>query len=66
MGDVSIETAGESSRETIFNIDRPQEIADHINEHSQNGTLERLPYRHGAVATAKGKLPFPTVASHAG
>ena len=35
VGDVSIETAGESSRETIFNIDRPQEIADHINEHSQ-------------------------------
>jgi len=37
VGDVSIETAGESSRETIFNIDRPQEIADHINEHSQKG-----------------------------
>jgi uncharacterized membrane protein YdbT with pleckstrin-like domain len=35
VGDLSIETAGESSRETIFNIDRPQEIADHINEHSQ-------------------------------
>src|SRR5579862_6886138 len=35
VGDVSIETAGESSRETIYNIDRPQEIADHINEHSQ-------------------------------
>jgi uncharacterized membrane protein YdbT with pleckstrin-like domain len=35
VGDVSIETAGESSRLTIFNIDRPQEIADHINEHSQ-------------------------------
>ncbi len=36
-GDLSIETAGESSRETIFNIDRPQEIADHINELSQRG-----------------------------
>jgi uncharacterized membrane protein YdbT with pleckstrin-like domain len=35
VGDVSIETAGGSSRETIFNIDRPQEIADHINEHSR-------------------------------
>ncbi len=35
VGDVSIETAGEGSRETILNIDRPQEIADHINEHSQ-------------------------------
>src|SRR5208283_549217 len=37
VGDVSVETAGEASRETIFNIDRPQEIADHINEHSQKG-----------------------------
>jgi len=37
VGDVSIEPAGEASRETIFNIDRPQEIADHINEHSQRG-----------------------------
>ena len=36
-GDLSIETAGEASRETIFNIDRPQEIADHINELSQRG-----------------------------
>ena len=31
VGDVSIETAGGSSRETIYNIDRPQQIADHIN-----------------------------------
>ncbi|MFZ0960844.1 MAG: PH domain-containing protein [Terriglobia bacterium] len=37
VGDVSIETAGEASRETIFNVDRPQEIADRINEHSQKG-----------------------------
>jgi uncharacterized membrane protein YdbT with pleckstrin-like domain len=37
VGDLSIETAGEASGETIFNIDRPQEIADHINEHSQKG-----------------------------
>jgi uncharacterized membrane protein YdbT with pleckstrin-like domain len=37
VGDLSIETAGESSRETIFDIDRPQQIADHINEHSQKG-----------------------------
>jgi len=40
VGDVSIETAGGSSRETIFNIDRPQEIADHINEHSQKEPLK--------------------------
>jgi hypothetical protein len=37
VGDLSIETAGEASRETIVNIDRPQEIADHINELSQRG-----------------------------
>lgn len=37
VGDLSIETAGESSRETIHDIDRPQAIADHINEHSQKG-----------------------------
>ena len=37
VGDLSIETAGEASRLTIFQIDRPQEIADHINEHSQKG-----------------------------
>src|SRR5208283_1868283 len=37
VGDVSVETAGEASRETIYNIDKPQQIADHINEHSQKG-----------------------------
>jgi membrane protein YdbS with pleckstrin-like domain len=37
VGDLSIETAGKSSWEAIVNIDRPQEIADHINEHSQRG-----------------------------
>ena len=34
-GDLSIETAGEASRLTIPQIDRPQEIADQINERSQ-------------------------------
>ena len=43
VGDVSIETAGESSRETIHNLDRPQEIADHINEHSQHGAQNEPP-----------------------
>jgi membrane protein YdbS with pleckstrin-like domain len=43
VGDVSIETAGESSRETIHNIDRPQEIADHINEHSHHEPLKETP-----------------------
>jgi uncharacterized membrane protein YdbT with pleckstrin-like domain len=37
VGDLSIETAGEASRLTISQIDRPQEIADRINEHSQRG-----------------------------
>jgi membrane protein YdbS with pleckstrin-like domain len=37
VGDLSVETAGEASRETIVNIDRPKEIADHINELSQRG-----------------------------
>jgi uncharacterized membrane protein YdbT with pleckstrin-like domain len=37
VGDLSIETAGEASRLTVSQIDRPQEIADHINERSQRG-----------------------------
>ena len=36
VGDVSIETAGEAGRLTIFQIDQPQTIADIINERSQN------------------------------
>ena len=43
VGDLSIETAGESSRLTIFQVDRPQEIADHINEHSQKGPSKDQP-----------------------
>src|SRR5947207_3266184 len=37
VGDLSIETAGEKSRLTIPEIDRPQEIADYINDLSQKG-----------------------------
>ena len=37
VGDLSIETAGKSSWEALVNFDRPREIADHINEHSQKG-----------------------------
>jgi len=37
LGDLSIETAGEASRLTIFQIDRRQEIADHINQLSERG-----------------------------
>jgi uncharacterized membrane protein YdbT with pleckstrin-like domain len=43
VGDLSIETAGESSRLTIFQIDRPQEVADHINEHSQKEPTKDQP-----------------------
>jgi hypothetical protein len=32
MGDISIETAGESSRLTMSGIDRPQVVADQILE----------------------------------
>jgi membrane protein YdbS with pleckstrin-like domain len=32
VGDLSIETAGETSRLTITGIDRPQEVADRIHE----------------------------------
>jgi uncharacterized membrane protein YdbT with pleckstrin-like domain len=37
VGDLCIETAGKTSWEDFVNFDRPQEIADHINEHSQKG-----------------------------
>ena len=45
VGDLSIETAGETSRLTIPEIDRPQEIADYINNLSRSGppTAEKLP-----------------------
>lgn len=38
IGDVSIETSGESSRLTIRNVDRPQSIADELMNRSQSGT----------------------------
>ncbi len=37
VGNLSIETAGETSRLTIANIDAPQETADHIVELAQHG-----------------------------
>jgi len=44
VGDLSIETAGEASRLTIPEIDRPQQIADYINNLSRSGppTAEKL------------------------
>jgi len=43
VGDLSIETAGKSSWEAIVNIDRPQEIADHINQLSERGHSKDQP-----------------------
>lgn len=37
VGDLSIETAGETSRLTLANIDSPQAVADQITEISQGG-----------------------------
>ena len=37
IGDLSIETAGETSRLTISNVDSPQELADEIMNRAQKG-----------------------------
>src|SRR5262249_20979509 len=37
VGDLSIETAGESSRLTIHNVDNPQELADELMNRVQKG-----------------------------
>jgi len=39
VGDLSIETAGEASRLTIFNVDGPQELADEIMNRAQRGAV---------------------------
>jgi uncharacterized membrane protein YdbT with pleckstrin-like domain len=39
VGDISIETAGEASRLTLHNIDKPQSLADEIMNRSQHGTV---------------------------
>ena len=41
VGDLSIETAGETSRLTIPNIDRPQAIADQIHELAHNSSMTK-------------------------
>ena len=38
VGDISIETAGESSRLTLFNVDDPQKLADEILARAQRNT----------------------------
>jgi uncharacterized membrane protein YdbT with pleckstrin-like domain len=37
IGDISLETSGEASRLTIFNIDRPQAVADELLNRSHLG-----------------------------
>ena len=39
VGDLSIETAGDSSRLTIPNVDNPQAMADEILNRSQHASL---------------------------
>jgi len=38
VGNLAIETAGESSRLTLFNVDKPQALADEIMSRAQKGT----------------------------
>lgn len=41
LGNISIETAGETSRLTMANIDRPQEVADEISDAAQGPAPKR-------------------------
>jgi uncharacterized membrane protein YdbT with pleckstrin-like domain len=43
VGDISIETAGESSRLTVHNVDAPQALADEILNRAQKGTSAGTP-----------------------
>lgn len=38
VGDLSIETAGETSRLVLYNVDNPQALADEIMNRAQHGT----------------------------
>jgi membrane protein YdbS with pleckstrin-like domain len=40
IGNISLETSGETSRLTICNIDHPQTVADELMNRSQHGTVE--------------------------
>jgi uncharacterized membrane protein YdbT with pleckstrin-like domain len=42
VGDISIETAGETGRLTIADIDRPQQVADRIMEASDRSSNSRI------------------------
>lgn len=39
IGNISIETSGETSRLTIPNVDRPQQVVDDLMHRSQSGTV---------------------------
>jgi uncharacterized membrane protein YdbT with pleckstrin-like domain len=39
VGDLSIETAGQGSRETVHNVDSPQALADEIMNRGQKGAV---------------------------
>ena len=39
IGNISIETSGETSRLTIPNVDRPQQVVDQLLNRSQSGSL---------------------------
>ena len=41
IGNISIETAGETSRLTVENVDEPRALADHILEISQNAPQKK-------------------------
>ena len=41
-GDISIETAGETSRLTMHNVDRPQEVADYVMDAAHRGSIQTV------------------------
>lgn len=47
VGDLSIETAGEASRLTIHNVDRPQALADEIMNRAQKASVTPAPGTSG-------------------
>jgi uncharacterized membrane protein YdbT with pleckstrin-like domain len=55
VGDLSIETAGETSRLTLLNVDAPQQLADEIMNRAQKGAPRRKPHR--LVFTAGASRP---------
>lgn len=48
VGNLAIETAGETSRLTLFNIDEPQAVADDITDAAQVQPMKRKPQKESA------------------